>query len=258
VSSTTNPFTAVAIGATVPITLLSSRVPVTSIESVERFRFLVSQTNSSQILKAYQQMYGSSPDKLPPYVGLVRQAGLNAEQGVQDLQGIAINYKPAVQYPNTAFARNLQLVAQMIASNLGTRIFHVTLGGFDDHAAEVYTHAALMKQLGDGVAALYQDLQAMGKADQVTMMTFSEFGRRVRENAGRGTDHGTAAPMFIVGGKVKGGLYGADPILSSLDSDGNLQFTIDFRSVFGTLIDGWMGGGSAGVLGGSFDRLPFL
>jgi uncharacterized protein (DUF1501 family) len=98
----------------------------------------------------------------------------------------------------------------------------------------------------------------MGKADQVTMMTFSEFGRRVRENAGRGTDHGTAAPMFIVGGKVKGGLYGADPILSSLDSDGNLQFTIDFRSVFGTLIDGWMGGGSAGVLGGSFDRLPFL
>jgi uncharacterized protein (DUF1501 family) len=253
-----NPFTAVALGATVPMTLLSTHVPVTSIESVDRFRFLVSQSNSNQILAAFEQMYGGSSAGLPPYIGLVRQAGVNAEQGVQDLHGVAINYKSSVQYPNTAFARDLQLVAQMISSNLGTRIFHVTLGGFDDHVAEVLTHANLMTQLGNGISAFYQDLQSMGKTDQVTMVTFSEFGRRVRENAGRGTDHGTAAPMLVVGGKVKGGLYGTDPILSDLDTDGNLKYGIDFRSVYGTLVDGWLGGSSQSVLGGSFDRLSFI
>lgn len=258
VGSASNPFTAVALGATVPMTLLSTRVPVTSIESVDRFRFLVSQNNSNQILQAFQQMYGPSKESLPPYIGVVRQAGVDAEQGVQDLHGITINYKSSVQYPNTVFARDLQLIAQMISSNLGTRIFHVTLGGFDDHVAEVYTHANLMTQLGAGLSAFYQDLQSMGKASQVTMVTFSEFGRRVRENAGRGTDHGTAAPMLVVGGNVKGGLYGTDPILSDLDSDGNLKYGIDFRAVYGTLIDGWLGGSSQTVLSGSFDRLSFI
>jgi uncharacterized protein (DUF1501 family) len=89
-------------------------------------------------------------------------------------------------------------------------------------------------------------------------MTFSEFGRRVRENAGRGTDHGTAAPVFIVGGKVKGGMYGDDPILSSLDSNGDLKYGVDFRSVYGTVLDGWLGANSKDILGGTYERLPFL
>ena len=89
-------------------------------------------------------------------------------------------------------------------------------------------------------------------------MTYSEFGRRVKENAGRGTDHGTAAPLFIIGNKVKGGIYGDDPILSSLDDNGDLQFGIDFRAVYGTILDGWMGGDSKTILNGSFERLPFL
>jgi uncharacterized protein (DUF1501 family) len=146
----------------------------------------------------------------------------------------------------------------MIYANLGTRVFHVTLGGFDDHAAEVYTHANLMKYLGDSLAAFYQDLDSQGKSDQVLTMTFSEFGRRVKENAGRGTDHGTAAPMLIVGGKVKGGIYGDDPILSKLDGDGDLMFGIDFRSVYGTVLDRWLGSDSRTVLNGSFEQLPFL
>jgi uncharacterized protein (DUF1501 family) len=108
------------------------------------------------------------------------------------------------------------------------------------------------------VAAFYQDMTNQGKADQVLIMTFSEFGRRVKENAGRGTDHGTAAPLFVVGGKVKGGLYGQDPILSTLDDNGDLIFNIDFRAVYGTVIDGWLGGNSSRVLGGSFERLPFI
>jgi uncharacterized protein (DUF1501 family) len=146
----------------------------------------------------------------------------------------------------------------MISAGLGTRVFHVTLGGFDDHAAEVNTHANLMKDLGDSVAAFYADLTAQNRAGDVLTMTFSEFGRRVKENAGRGTDHGTAAPVFVVGPAVKGGLYGQDPVLASLDGNGDLIYGMDFRSVYGTVIDRWLGGHSGTVLGGTFEGLGFL
>jgi uncharacterized protein (DUF1501 family) len=177
---------------------------------------------------------------------------------VADLQGIATNYKPAVQYPNNPLARELQMVAQIISANLGTRIFHVQVGGFDDHAAEVFTHANLMKYLGEGLSAFYQDLQAQNKAEQVLSMTYSEFGRRVRENAGRGTDHGTAAPVLLMGGKVKGGLYGDDPILSNLDDNGDLKYGVDFRSVYSTVLEGWLGANARSILNGSYERLPVL
>ncbi|MGI8967849.1 MAG: DUF1501 domain-containing protein [Chloroflexota bacterium] len=253
-----NPLTAIAVGPMLPITLLSQRTPATTIENVQSFRFFVNRLDSQLLLGAYDQMYGTSTGAPAPYLNLIRSAGRDAQQGVHDLQSISTKYSSTVKYPVNPLARDLQLVAQIIASNLGTRVFHVTLGGFDDHVAEVYTHARLMQFLGDSLVAFYQDLKLMNKDNQVVTMTFSEFGRRVRENAGRGTDHGTSAPMFVVGSKVKGGMYGKDPILSALDSDGNLEFGIDFRSVYGTVIDGWLNGNSPNVLGGSYERLPFL
>lgn len=257
-SGSANPLRAVSLGPMVPQTLQSERSPVVSIESVQMFRFLLSRDDARPIMEAYSAMNGVSTRDLPPYIGLVREIGANAEQGVRDLETVTTNYKPSVQYPQNGLARELQLVAQMIAAGLGTRVFHVALGGFDDHAAEVYTHAQLMKSLGSSLAAFYADLESHGKADQVLTMTFSEFGRRVKENAGRGTDHGTAAPLFIVGGKVKGGIYGDDPILSNLDDNGDLKYGIDFRSVYGTVLDGWLGADSKTALNGSFERLPFL
>lgn len=253
-----NPLSAIALGPLMPMTLLAQRAPVTSIESVNTFRFVVEHSNAQLLLQAYQQMYGSADRTTAPYVNLIRSAGRDAEQGSADLQAVSTKYTPTVQYPKNPLAVELQLVAQIIAAGLGTRIFHVTLGGFDDHAAEVFTHARLMQYLGDSLAAFYQDLTQQGKADQVLTMTFSEFGRRVKENAGRGTDHGTAAPMFVVGGAVKGGIYGDDPILSTLDSNGDLNYGIDFRSVYGTILDGWLNARSADILGGSFERLPIL
>jgi uncharacterized protein (DUF1501 family) len=255
----TNPFTAVAMGATVPQTFLTKTVPVTSIESVNTFQFQVSQQVAPTLLKAYERMYSTDGlAGLPEYLGLVRQAGANAEQGVQDLQKVATKYSPSVTYPQNPLARELQLVAQMISAGLGTRVFHVQLGGFDDHTAEVQRHAALMKDFAESVSAFYADLSAQNKGDNVLTMTFSEFGRRVKENAGRGTDHGTAAPVFIVGNKVKGGLYGKDPILTNLDDNGDLKYDVDFRSVYGTVLDTWMGANSKSVLSGSYENLGFI
>ncbi|HEY8684926.1 MAG TPA: DUF1501 domain-containing protein [Chloroflexota bacterium] len=253
-----NPLTAIALGPLTPQTLISTRVPVTTIDTVANFRFQVMRQTPNAVLDAFDRMYTATGKPTLDYLGMVRSAGADAQQGVQDLATITTNYKSTVQYPPSVLARELQTVAQMISANLGTRIFHVTVSGFDDHVAEVYTHANLLKALGDSLTAFYADLTAQGKADQVVSMTFSEFGRRVRENAGRGTDHGTAAPMFIVGGKVKGGLYGDDPILSNLDDNGDLKYGVDFRSVYGTVLDGWMGGNSKDILGGSYERLPFL
>jgi uncharacterized protein (DUF1501 family) len=257
-SDVDNPLKALAVGPMVPLTLIGEHSAVPSIESVDTFRFLLGRDDAGPILDAYRAMYGGAPEAVPPYIGLVRKVEANADQSVKDLQSIATKYQGTVTYPQNPLARELQLVAQIIASNLGTRIFHVSVGGFDDHAAEVFTHARLMQYFGDSVAAFYQDLQIHGKADQVVTMTFSEFGRRVKENAGRGTDHGTAAPLFVIGNKVKGGIYGDDPILTNLDGNGDLKYQIDFRSVYGTILDGWLGGDSTSVLGASFERLPFL
>lgn len=257
-ASDNNPLKAVALGPLVPITLAGQRTTVPAIESINTFRFAIGANYAKGVLNAYKAMYDGSTRGLPEYLGLVKMAGVSAEQGVTDLQSVATAYKPNVTYPTNQLGRELQLVAQIIATGLGTRIFHVSLGGFDDHAAEVYTHANLMKVLGDSLAAFYQDMQDHGHADQIVIMTYSEFGRRVRENASRGTDHGTAAPMLVLGGKVKGGVYGDDPILSNLDGNGDLKFGIDFRSTYSTLLQGWMGGDPKAVLGGTFERLPFL
>ncbi len=133
----------------------------------------------------------------------------------------------------------------------------VTQGGYDDHANEAQGHALLVSELGDAVAAFYNDLTAQGRVNQVLLMTVSEFGRRPQENASQGTDHGTAAPMFIVGGGVKGGMYGAAPSLANLD-DGNLRFNTDFRSVYSTVLDRWMGADPTPAVLGHFPMLSFV
>jgi uncharacterized protein (DUF1501 family) len=164
---------------------------------------------------------------------------------------------PNIQYPNNALAKQLKLVSQIIATNLGTRVFMVTQPGFDDHAQEAEAHPRLLQELGDAVAAFYQDMAAQGRANQVLLMTFSEFGRRPLENASNGTDHGTAAPLLVIGGAVKGGLYGQAPSLAHLD-DGNLQFTTDFRSVYSTVLANWMGSDPSKAVRGRFPTIPFV
>jgi uncharacterized protein (DUF1501 family) len=151
----------------------------------------------------------------------------------------------------------LKLVSEVIVKQFGTHLFHVTIGGFDTHANQAGQHAQILKDLSNSVGAFFQDMKNRGLADNVMAVTFSEFGRRVKENGSAGTDHGAASPMFVVGGKVKGGLYGAYPSLDSLD-DGNLHYNVDFRRVYATVLEKWLGADSAAVLDGTFDPVPFL
>lgn len=194
---------------------------------------------------------------VPRFHSLIQAADTNAYQATIQLSTTQATKTSPVAYPGTAVAKQLKLVSQVIATNLGTRVFMVTQGGYDDHANEAQGHALLVSELGDAVGAFYNDLTAQGRVNQVLLMTVSEFGRRPQENASQGTDHGTAAPMFIVGGGVKGGMYGAAPSLANLD-DGNLRFNTDFRSVYSTVLTRWMGADPTPAVLGHFPTLSFV
>jgi uncharacterized protein (DUF1501 family) len=165
----------------------------------------------------------------------------------------------SADYPAFGLARDLRTVAQLIRADLGIRIFLTELGGgglggFDNHANQLGNHCALLQQLAESVAAFLYDLKRDKQLDRVVLMTFSEFGRTVKENGRRGTDHGIAAPVFLAGGKVKSGLVGPHPSLTDLDK-GALKMHTDFRRVYATVLDRWLGIESEPVLGGRFESL---
>jgi len=166
---------------------------------------------------------------------------------------------------NGSLSNQLKLIAQMIAAGLPTQIYFSRLGGWDTHSNQATDHPNLQRALGGAIKAFYDDLASIttsaGKAqDQVMILAYSEFGRRVQENNG-GTDHGTAGLSFCVGKSVKGGLYGGYPDLSSLDANGNMKFTTDFRSLYATVLERWLGQTATAtntLLGSSYTRLGFL
>jgi len=154
----------------------------------------------------------------------------------------------------------LNTVARLIAGGLATRIYHVSQGGYDTHAGQKGSHERLLRELGDAVSAFLDDIAAQGEPfKRVTLLTFSEFGRRVAENASGGTDHGAAAPLFVAGGSIKGGLYGKYPRLDSAALDrGDLRYGVDFRSVYATVLEKVFGVSSRKVLPRSFPLLDFV
>jgi uncharacterized protein (DUF1501 family) len=165
--------------------------------------------------------------------------------------------KSTVNYPQNQLGNSLNLVARLIAGGLPTRVYYVSQGGFDTHANQLPSHDRLMNDLGGALSSFVADLKAQGNFNRVLMLTFSEFGRRVAENGSGGTDHGAAAPLFVLGGGVKPGLFGTYPSLTDLH-DGDLKFSTDFRSVYATALENWLGAPSEQVLGKKFPLLPFV
>ncbi len=145
----------------------------------------------------------------------------------------------------------------MIEADLGARVFYVTLNGFDTHANQLAVHANLLREMSDAMTAFYKDMSARCHGDRIMLMTFSEFGRRAKENKSDGTDHGSAAPMFLVGGRVKPGVVGAHPSLTDLYMD-KLKHHTDFRQVYAAVLDNWLGVSSKQVLGGDFKPVEIL
>src|SRR5579883_2796922 len=255
-----HPFKALDVGVQTAQALQSISTPVPTVASVNAYRVYPDPADrdaSNGRMQALMKLYSSYP-KTSPYAALLDTTALNAQDGSSQLLQADATYKPAVTYPTGAFAEGLKVLAEAIVQGLGLRVGYVTLGGFDTHANQQATHAALMQTLAEGLSAFYTDLVMHKKADNVVVMTWSEFGRRVEENGSLGTDHGTAAPMFVLGNPVNKGIFGEPPGLGNLDQTGNLKYTTDFRSVYATVLDRWMGASSKDILGGNFGAQNFL
>jgi uncharacterized protein (DUF1501 family) len=160
-------------------------------------------------------------------------------------------------YPNTELASHLRLISQLLKSGSQARVFYTAQPGYDTHSVQLSTHAELLQEFSDSLAAFLDDLRAAKLDDRVLILAFSEFGRRVKENDSQGTDHGAAGPVFLAGGRLQGGLLGTPPDLSDLD-EGDLKAQFDFRQVYATILDQWLGTPSRPILGSQFEPLPLL
>ncbi|MBL8150120.1 MAG: DUF1501 domain-containing protein [Blastocatellia bacterium] len=259
-ATTGNPLSLVNIGdEAVPKAFVADKVNTTSISSFEAYQFQtdakyptdrMNQTNS---FKKTNSIESSDPEFV--FIG---DNGIDAIESADSLQAGIKKYTPAVEYPKDRLGPRLQMAAQIIAAELGSQIIYTSYSGFDTHSSQKEDHQELLTSFSDGISAFYNDLTRLNKADNVIVMAFSEFGRRVRENGSQGTDHGAAGPMMVIGNGIKGGLYGNVPNLSKLDNAGNLIFDIDFRSVYSTIVRDWLQADPTAVVGGNFENLGFI
>ena len=172
---------------------------------------------------------------------------------------IEVSKRPApVEYPETELGRRMKLAGQMVTGSYPARILYLSQGGYDTHARQGDAHASLLEDLSEALTAFYRHVEKAGAAERVTVMVFSEFGRRVRDN-GSGTDHGAGGLAFAIGDAVQGGMYGEYPSLKEGDLlEGDLNFGVDFRGVYGTMVERWLGLDAKVVVGGTFEQLAFV
>jgi uncharacterized protein (DUF1501 family) len=232
-----------------PLALVGEETRVSSVDALEGFK--LDAGADERLRKAMQQAAAARRDG-DDLVTFLQHGTLSAMDSSRRVQESLGKYKTDVKYPESGLARRLKTVAQLIDAGLGTRVYYLDLDGFDTHANQSAAHAGLLTELSAAMNAFVSDLDKHGHGKRVLTMTFSEFGRRVKENASQGTDHGAAAPLFVAGGKVKLGLIGKHPSLSDLD-EGDLKFTTDFRGVYAAVLEQWLGVPSAPVLGGRFE-----
>ena len=187
----------------------------------------------------------------------LRRTALDAQLSSDKVLEITRKSKASVPYPASNLADSLNLVARLIAGGLPTRVYYIGQGGYDTHSNQANSHDRLMGEMDAALTAFTSDLKAQGNFDRVLLMTFSEFGRRVAENGSGGTDHGAAAPLFVAGGGIKAGLHGATPSLTALH-DGDLVHTVDFRSVYATILKNWLNVPAEPILHRAFPTLGFV
>jgi uncharacterized protein (DUF1501 family) len=270
-----NVLTAVNFGRGLPRALSLSGVPVASVAQLDTYGLLTSLSSVSQrqsALDVFTCLYddgwndqGVSADAGlkpaqdgDPVLSYMGQTGLDAQKGADILRTALGKYQSTVQYPKSPIAENLKGIAQVKLADLGTRVFYTSHGTFDTHATQLPTHAKLWQEVSEGISAFFEDLRAHNAADDVTMLIWSEFGRRVKDN-GAGTDHGAGSVAIVLGDHVKGGMYGEYPSLKAGDLTlGNLKYNVDFRSAYATILDQWMHIESKPIVNGKFEEFAIL
>jgi len=255
-----NVLTGVNFGKGLPRYLAVSGVPVASVSMLESYGILngvTEEPSRSLALDIFSKMYAPTigSGAVMDYLG---QTGLDALKGADILKTAPQKYSSSVEYADTLISNNLKGIAKVLTADLGTRIFYTEQIGYDTHAGQAGNHEKLWTDLSRGVKDFYTDLQEHNVSDQVVMLLFTEFGRRVQDN-GTGTDHGSGGIAFAIGDSVKGGMYGEYPSLKQEDLlEGDLQFSHDFRGVYTTVVENWLNLDPVSVTGGQFEKLSFI
>ena len=255
-----NVLTGVNFGRGLPRALGCRGVPVASVGNLETYGLFPDMEDEALrkfALETFAKMYGGARggDAVMDFLG---QTGTDALRGADILRTAPAIYSSSVEYAADPMGQSLKGVAQVMFADLGTRIFYTQHGSFDTHSGELKTHAQLWDEVAGGIGDFMDDLKEHGRDDDVAILVFSEFGRRIKDN-GSGTDHGSGGIAFVVGGAVDGGMYGEYPSMKEEDQlAGDLHFNNDFRSTYTTILEDWMGLEAAPIVNGRFESFDLI
>ena len=252
-----NVLTGVNFGRGLPRAMALPGVPVASVAVLENYGLLtaIPQDDArARALDVFARMYSPAMGTGPTmdYLG---QTGLDALKGADILRTAPEKYQSTVEYADNAIARNLRAISQVLLADLGTRVFYTQHGGYDTHAAEMAVHTQLWTELSDALSCFFADLREHNVEDRVVMLVFTEFGRRVKDN-GSGSDHGSGGLSMVMGAPVNGGQYNEFPSMRESDLlEGDLHFSYDYRGLYATLVERWLGLDGKAAVGGSYEML---
>ena len=254
-----NVLTAVNFGRGLPRALSAQGVPVASVGDLATYGLypdIRDEAVRNHTLNMFSQMYGGAGNSAVKE--FIQQTGRGVMQGADTLATAPRNYSSDVEYADTSIAKSLRDAAQVMFADIGTRIYYTGQGSYDTHAGEVPVHAKLVSELSNAVGDFWDDVEEHGYDKDTAVVMFSEFGRRIKDN-GSGTDHGSGGVAFVIGGSVKGGLYGDFPSLKpERQLEGDMRFNNDFRGTYTTLLEDWMGVDANPIVNGAFEKMDFL
>ena len=257
-----NVLTGVNFGRGLPRALVAPGIPVASVGNLETYGVLTSierEEKRSDALDIFSRMYSPAVGR-EMVMDYLSQTGMDALQGADVLATAPAQYTSSVEYGGSSIAQYMRNIAQVHSAGLGSRILYTTApyNSFDTHASELSAHPKLWSDVSQTVSDFYDDLKEQGTSENVIMLVFTEFGRRVHDN-GSGTDHGSGGAAFVIGDAVKGGLYGEYPSLEANKLlDGDLHFNNDFRGLYATIVEDWLELDSKSIVNGSFEKLDFI
>ena len=246
-------------GSELPLCLRARKVTVPTLDSLADYQLARAGLGDKAITKKkkLEEELSRARKTDDTLDALIRATARQAYLGAEKLRRSIDAYKAKVAYPKTDLGKRFEMASRVASSPLGTRILHLRQGGYDTHAGQNRTHGNLLGEMSEALGAFARDMAARGMWDRCVVLVFSEFGRRVRENQSRGTDHGTAGPVFLAGGKVHGGLHGKNPSLTKLDK-GDLISGTDYRSIYQEILETWLGVKASPILKGKYPRLKLV
>ena len=255
-----NVLTGVNFGRGLPRALGVRGVPVASVGNLDTYGLfpdIQDQSTKKLALDAFAHMYGGVQGK-DPVLDFIGQTGMDALKGADILREAPRKYSSSIEYAANPIAQNMKSIAQVLLADFGTRVFYTQHGSFDTHSGELVSHAKLWDEVAGAVGDFYDDMKEHGAEKDVIVFVFSEFGRRIKDN-GSGSDHGSGGVAFVIGGDVKGGMYGEYPSIKEADQlEGDLHFNNDFRSTYSTIVDQWFGLDAVPIVNGQFEQFDFL